>query len=67
MAKFFRQAVVFTAILALVVSASVGAAQGPAPVRCKGTAGKMTRAVWVILRQDLKTHYAPALRVRVWR
>jgi beta-glucanase (GH16 family) len=67
MAKFFRHTVVFTAILALVVSVSVGAAQGPAPVRCKATAGKMTRAVWVILRQDLRTHYAPALRARVWR
>jgi len=67
MAKFFRQTVVLAAILATVGSTSVGAAQGPPPVRCKATAGKMTRAVWVILRQDLKTHFAPALRVRVWR
>ncbi len=67
MAKFFRQTVVLTAILAMVVSGSVGAAQAAPPVSCKATAGKMTHALWVILRQDLKAHFVPALRAGIWR
>jgi beta-glucanase (GH16 family) len=67
MAKFVRQTVICAAILAIVGSASLGTAQGPPPARCRATAGRMTRAVWVILRQDLKTHYAPALRAHLWR
>ena len=69
-AKFFRHYVLAVATLAMVVSGSLGAAHASVPVGCHTpTAGvrKMTHALWVILRQDIKAHYAPARRAGIWR
>lgn len=66
MTKLVRQAIVVTAILAMVVAGTLGAGQGDAQARCT-PAGKMTHALWVMLRKDLARHYAPATRARIWR
>jgi beta-glucanase (GH16 family) len=80
MSKLFHRAVTSAAVVTMVAFASLGATQGvsqavplrasTAGVGCQATsaaARRMSHPLWVILRRDLTTHYAPALRSRVWR
>ena len=68
MTKLCRQAALVFVVLAGVIAASLGVAQGASPAKCNVPAnGRMTRPLWVLLRHDLNTHYAAALRTEIWR
>jgi len=68
MTKLCRQAALAFVVLAAVLTASLGVAQGASPAKCNVTAnGRMTHPLWVLLRQDLNTHYALVLRAEIWR
>jgi beta-glucanase (GH16 family) len=70
MAKFCRNAIAVAAILAIVLSASIGAAKSPPPIRCQGVraaAGRMTHALWAILHHDVTARYPLARQHPIWR
>jgi hypothetical protein len=68
MTKLRRQAALVLVVLAGVIAASLGVAQGASPAKCTvSTNGRMTHPLWVLLHHDVNTHYAVAIRAAIWR